>query len=316
MKKVLYTVLMIVLSISLQAQKNLKLVEKSAKEKPDWIVNNSDYTRNFFMVQANKAATIEEAQNSVMTTLMSQIASSVAVVITGELVNNTNWETVELNGKTKDEFIQTIKNNTTTKIAKMPSLQGVSLIKAEAYWEHYVDKKTKEDYYDYYILYPFSSFELDELIAAYNAQERAYVEKIETYRNSLSEKNDVDVLLNDVKDMKNLLKEFDEVDSKYGSLQNVVSLYEKTISNIYIDIIENENSKLVIQLKYDEKVMNTTALPKLRSLCARDFTIKHSGDKIVLTFNTFDCYEQDDNYVEIRFNFGNKKIVKKVKINL
>ena len=179
-----------------------------------------------------------------------------------------------------------------------------------------MNKKTKESYYDYYILYPFSQFELQELIDEYNAQEKAYNDKIDAYRNSLPEVNDIDKLLSDINDMKTLLKEFDEADSKYGKLKNAISQYEKNISNIYIEVLENENGKLVIQLKHDEKVMKTKSLPQLRSECARDFSKKHNGDKIELTFNTFDCYEQDDNYVEIRFTFGKKKIIEKVNIKL
>ncbi len=309
MRRIVITLLLVVASIVAFSQKNFKLVEQSSKEKPDWIYESR---MGAYMIQANSAASIEDAQSKVLASLLDRITSSVAVVVTSETTKETDWTVVN----DKDTYVENIKASTTLKVAKMPALQGISLSKAEVYWERYLDKKTKESYYDYYILYPFSQFELQDLINAYNAQEKAYAEKIDSYRNSLYEKNDVDVLLEDIKDMKNLLKEFDEVDSKYGSLQNVISLYEKTISNIYIDVLENENGKLVIQLKYDEKVMNTKMLPQLRSECAKDFSIQHRGDEIILTFNTFDCYEQDDNYVEVRFNFGKKRRIKRVNIKL
>ena len=55
----------------------------------------------------------------------------------------------------------------------MPALQGFSITKANIYWERYINKKTKETCYDYYMLYPFSPEELQELIDEYNAQEEA-----------------------------------------------------------------------------------------------------------------------------------------------
>lgn len=308
MKKSIIILLLILPFVSI-AQKDFKLVEQSAKEKPDWIYSNQF---DAYMIQANKVASIEEAQDVVMSSLLDKIASSVAVVVSSETTKETDWTVVN----DKDSYIENIKASTTLKVAKMPALQGISLSKAEVYWERYMNKKTKESYYDYYILYPFSQFELQELISQYNAQEKAYNDKIESYRSSLNEKNDIDIILNDINDMKTLLKEFEEADSKYGNLKNVISQYEKYISNIYIEVLENENGKLVIQLKHDEKVMKTKSLPQLRSECARDFSKKHNGDKIGLTFNTFDCYEQDDNYVEIRFTFGKKKIVEKVNIKL
>ena len=316
MRKKILLILSVLLTLSVQAQKNLKLVEKSAKEKPDWIVNNSDYSKNYLMVQANQIATIEDAQNNVMASLLNQIASSVAVVVTGEMINSTNWETMELNGKSKDEFVQIIQNNTTTKIAKMPALQGISLIKAETYWEHYMDKKTKENFYYYYILYPFSSFELDELIADYNAQEKALNDKIDNYRNVLDELDEVDVMLENIEEMKSMMNEIGDGDPKYYKLKNNINSYENVIKNIYIDVLENVNGRLVLQLKYDEKVINTKKLPQLKGECARDFNKKHIGNEIEMTFNTFDCYEQDDNYVEVRFNFGKTRLVKKICIKL
>ena len=69
-------------------------------------------------------------------------------------------------------------------------------------------------------------------------------------------------------------------------------------------------------LKHDEKIMKTKSLPQMKGACARDFSRKHDGSKILITFNTFDCYEQDDNYVEVRFTFGKRKLMKKILINL
>lgn len=300
------------------SQKEYKLVEQSPKDKPAWITEGTH--RGVFMVQANKMATLDEAQSAVMLSLLNNIASSISVVVMGETVDKINWEVVELNGKTKEEYIQNITTNTTLKISKMPALQGISLSKAEIYWERYIHKKTKESFYDYYILYPFSEFELQELIDAYNAQEKAINDKIDNYRNILDEIDNIDVLLENISQMRSMKEEYKDDYVKYNKLETIISLYEKNIADIYIDVIENSNDDnigtIVIQLVHDEKVMNTKSLPQLKGDCARDFTKKHSGDKIVLTFNTFDCYEQDDNYVEVRFNFGKKRLVKKINIKL
>lgn len=300
------------------SQKEYKLVEQSPKDKPAWITEGTH--RGVFMVQANKMATLDEAQSAVMISLLNNIASSISVVVMGETVDKINWEVVELNGKTKEEYIQNITTNTTLKISKMPALQGISLSKAEIYWERYIHKKTKESFYDYYILYPFSEFELQDLIDAYNTQEKAINDKIDNYRNILDEIDNIDVLLENISQMRAMKEEYKDDYVKYNKLETIISLYEKNIADIYIDVIENSNDDnigtIVIQLVHDEKVMNTKSLPQLKGDCARDFTKKHSGDKIVLTFNTFDCYEQDDNYVEVRFNFGKKRLVKKINIKL
>lgn len=315
MKKNLIILLLTVLPLIGFAQKEYKLVEQSPKNKPSWLTNGNTF--GAFLIQANKVATLEEAQNNVMASLMSQVASSIAVQVVGEIEKNIDWTVVELEGKTREQYLEQVKNNTTLKIAKLPALQGFSITKAEIYWEKYQHKKTKEYCYDYYILYPFSSYELEELIAEYNAQEKAINDKIDNFRTSLEDIESVDAMLENINEMKSMIKEYGEEDAaKYNKLKNNISLYENLISNIYIDVLENANGKLVVQLKYDEKILKTKSLPQLKGNCARDFTKKHNGNVIEIGFNTFDCYEQDDNYVEIKFNFGKKRVVNKVLINL
>ena len=163
MKKSIIILLLAVLPLIGFAQKDYKLVEQSPKNKPSWLTNGNTF--GAFLIQANKVATLEEAQNNVMSSLMSQVASSIAVQVVGEIEKNIDWTVVELEGKTQEQYLEQVKNNTTLKIAKLPALQGFSITKAEVYWEKYQNKKTKEYSYDYYMLYPFSSYELEELIA-------------------------------------------------------------------------------------------------------------------------------------------------------
>ncbi len=315
MKKNLIILLLTIMPLFALSQKDYKLVEQNPKSKPGWLTNGNKM--GAFMIQANKVATLEEAQNNVMASLLSQVASSIAVQVVGEIEKNIDWTVVELEDKTQEQYLEQIKNNTTLKIVKMPALQGFSISKAEVYWEKYQHKKTKEYCYDYYMLYPFSSYELEELIAAYNAQEKAINDKIDNFRNILDEIESIDVMLENINEMKSMIQEYGEDDvTKYNKLKNNISLYENVIGNIYIEVLQNEAGKLVVQLKYDEKVLKTKSLPQLKGDCARDFTKKHNGNLIEIGFNTFDCYEQDDNYVEIKFNFGKKRVVNKVLINL
>ncbi len=318
MKKNLIILIMFFLPILTVAQKDYKLVEQNPSKKPSWMTEGTG--KGVFMVQANKMASLEEAQNAVMSSLLNSIASSISVYVTSETVDQIDWEVVELDGKTREEYIQTIETNTTLKIAKMPALQGISLSKAEVYWERYVHKKTKESYYDYYILYQFSEFDLQELIEAYNAQEKAINDKIDNYKNVLPEIDDIDVLLENVSHMKEMKEEYNDDYAKCSKLESTITAYDKTIKDIYIEVVEiynNDNKgSMVIQLMHGEKIMKTKSLPQLRSECVRDFNKKHMGNQIIITFNTFDCYEQDDNYIEVRFNLGKRKLSEKINIEL
>ena len=296
--------------MNLCAQTKFKLEEQSSKSRPDWLTDNN--YKGAFMVQANGMASIEDAQNAVMTSLLNQIASSVAVEVTGETVSDVNW----LTDNDKDVFSQNIQSSTITRIAKMPALQGISITKAQVYWEYYVNKKTNESYYDYYILYPFSMLELEELIDAYNKHEKKINDKIDGIENQLNGIEEISVALKNIDEMKLMMQGMDNGDLKYYRLKNVLKQYNKFIDDIHVEVIENNKDLIVLQLRYDERCLKATSLPKVMGDCARDFNVSNDGYNIDIQMNTFDCYAQDDNYVTARFNFGDRKLMKKILINL
>ncbi|MBO5848641.1 MAG: hypothetical protein J6R17_05460 [Bacteroidales bacterium] len=312
MKKNILILLFAILPILGVAQKDYKLVEESAKKKPEWCTSSP--SKSYIFVKIEKAATIEEASSKAMNELLRKIAAAVAVQT--EASDKSSMRYSERDGKV--EYEENMESVIETKFAKLPALHGISLSKADVYWERFVEKKTKETAYDYYILYPFSVLDLQEITTAYEEHEKALNDKINGFRDDLEYTNDIDELMANINEMKSMMAEIGEGDSKYNALQNNISLYENVISNIYIDVVENNKGYMLVQLKHNDNVMKTKSLPQVKSVngCSRDFTKKHSGNQIEINFNTFDCYEQDDNYVEVKFTFGKKRVVKKVLINL
>ena len=144
------------------SQKDFRLVEQSQSQRPSWLTSGNN--RDAFMVQVNRMASLQDAQDAAMASLLENIASLVAVNVSGETVQDVDWTIAGNN----DAYNEKIQKKTVTEIADMPALQGISISKAQVYWEKYHNKKTKETYYDYYMLYPFSSYDLDRLINEYN----------------------------------------------------------------------------------------------------------------------------------------------------
>ena len=294
------------------AQNDYKLVEQSAKKKPEWC--NSNSSRSYIFVKIEKTATIEEASAKAMNELLKKIAASVAVQI--EASDKSSMVYREKDGKV--EYEDNIESVIETKFAKLPAINGISLSKADIYWERFMEKKTKETAYDYYVLYPFTELDLREITEAYEEQEKALNDKINGYRDNLEYINDVDVIMENINEMKSMIKELGENDVKSNALKDIISLYENVINNMYIEVLDNNKDGMLIQLKHNDKVMKTKSLPQVKSDngCTRDFSVKHNENKVKISYNTFDCYEQDDNYVEIKFTFAKKRIIKKVLVNL
>ena len=161
MKKSLL-VLLLLFPLMAFSQRDFKLVDQSQSQRPSWLTSGNN--RDAFMVQANRMASLQDAQDAAMASLLENIASSVAVNVSGKTVQDVDWTIAGNN----DAYNEKIQKTTVTEIADMPALQGISISKAQIYWEKYHNKKTKETYYDYYMLYPFSSYDLEKLINEYN----------------------------------------------------------------------------------------------------------------------------------------------------
>lgn len=161
MKKNLLVLLLLFPLLSF-SQKDFKLVEQSQSQRPGWLTSGNN--RDAIMIQANKVATLQEAQDAALLSLLENIASSVAIQVSSKTVHSMDW----ISADDKSSYMERMQKATVTEIADMPALQGISISKAQVYWEKYYNKKTKETYYDYYMLYPFSSYDLDRLIEEYD----------------------------------------------------------------------------------------------------------------------------------------------------
>ena len=158
--------------------------------------------------------------------------------------------------------------------------------------------------------------DLQELMDAYNAQEKAVDDKIENFRKSLDNIDDVEALMENDSQMRAMKEEFKDDQTRVSQLNHTIEMYEQTIKDVHVKILESNRNTIVMQLMHGERVMKTKSTPKFRSGCAKDFVSRHEGDKIVVTFDDFECYEQDDNYVEVWFRFGKVSLKEKVRINM
>ena len=297
MRKILIIAMALMLPLCTMAQKKgFKLVEKSG-DKPEWVGKGS--VKGFIIVQSDKQ-TLDEAKADAMQKVRADIASSVATNVM-RTVNSYTQKTVE-NGDAN--INQSLSIESTSKIAKMPAIQGVSITKAETYHEFFKNKKTGETYYNLYVKYPFSQFDLVELVTAYEKHEKEIDDKIAGYDAGLSNIESVEQIDNAITSLEALSKEVGVDDPRYFTIEGISNKYVAVYSNIIIDIVDNSKGKLTVRLVYNGKTITTSQKPRTSSNCAQQFVVKQDDDNIVITYNPEYCYDQDDNYVEIRYRFG------------
>ena len=304
MKKILIIALALMLPLCTIAQKKgFKLIEKSGN-KPEWVGKGS--VKGFIIVQSDKP-TLEEVKADAMQKVRTEIASSVATNVM-RTVNSYTQKTVEGD---KASTSATMSIESTSKIAKMPAIQGVSLSKADVYHELYRNKKTGEQYYNMYVKYPFSQFDLVELVTAYEKHEKEVDKKIKSFETELDNIETVEQVDDAITALGALCKEIGTDDSRYFTVEGLVNRYNAVYDNIIIEIVSNDPGKLMIRLVYNGQTITTSQKPRTKSNCASQFNVKPLGDKMVINYNSDYCYEQDDNFVEVSFRFGSKYVKEK-----
>lgn len=297
MRRILAIALSLMLPLCACAQKKgFKLVEKSGP-KPEWVGQGS--VKGFIIVQSNKP-TIEEAKSDAMQKVRTEIASSVATNVM-RVVNSYTQKTIEGNEVSTNA---TMSIESTSKIAKMPAIQGVSITKADTYQELFKNKKTGEIYYNLYVKYPFSQFDLVELVTAYEQHEKEIDERIAGYEDGLDNIESVEQIDEAIMALKALSSEVGDEDTRYITIDGIVKRYNSVYDNIIIDVIDKSSSKVTVRLVYDGKTVTTSQKPRTTSNCATQFNVKSKDDCTVIFFNSEYCYDQDDNYVEVRFKIG------------
>lgn len=285
-------------------RKGFKLIEKSGP-KPEWVGQGS--VKNFIIVQSDKP-TLEAVKADAMDKVRAEIASSVATNIQRYV---DSYSLKEVDGDdVKTSKTMTIE--TKSKIAKMPAIQGVSITKAETYQELYRNKKTGEEYYNLYVKYPFSTFDLVELVTAYEEHEAQIDNKIKSYEQGLNEIATVEQVGDAITALGALAKEVGEEDNRYYTIEGITNRYIAVYDNIRIDVVDNYPGRLTLRLIYDGKTITSSQSPKVTSNCAEQFNVKSQDDVVVVTYNKDYCYAQDDNYVEVRYRFGSKFVKEQV----
>lgn len=304
MKKILIIALSLMLPLCTFAQKKgFKLVEKSG-EKPEWVGKGS--VKDFIIVQSDKP-TIDEAKADAMQKVRAEIASSVATNVM-RTVNSYTQKTIEDGNATTNA---TMSIESTSKIAKMPAIQGVSITKAETYQELFKNKKTGEEYYNLYVKYPFSQFDLVELVTAYEKHEKEIDNQIAEYEDGLDNIESVEQIDAAIIALGALSKELGSDDARVDRISGISNRYIAIYDNIIIDIVNNVKGQLTVRLVYNGKTVATSQKPRVSSNCAAQFNVKNDDNNVIINYNADYCYDQDDNYIEIRFRFGLKFVKEK-----
>lgn len=303
MRHYIYIILFFFCPLFLSAQ--WKIVEKSKKEQPTW-VGGAD--RNFLIVSA-EAPTLESAKDKSLLSLKDHVVGAIATHITSQTTQR-RQEIVDGNNR---DYTENTTSIITSKVYNIPFVSEISLSKAyDFYWIKFYNKKTKEYKYEYHVKYRFTDFELTDLVNQFNEREKQLDEQLKEYSDRLDQITRVEEIDRALNELKAFLAEFDIDDPRRSQTEQLSNNYRQLYNYIRIQQEEGSEEKIIyFRLYLQDNPIDSAQKPQLRSNCASRLSSDMDGNLYSIKYDDSGCYADDDNFIEVRFRFGNKMVSQK-----
>lgn len=304
MKRVVYLLLLCLCPLLACAQ--WKTVEKSCKKQPAWV---GGAERNYLIVSA-EATTIEEAKEKILISLKQQIVGTVAT----KIESTTTIDRKETTIGNETDYTENVSSSIRSKLANIPFISEVSLSKAkDFYWEKLYNKKTKAYKYEYHIRYLFTDFEVSALVNQFNERESQLNTRLRQYEQNLDNIRSVEEIDRTLNELKAFQTEFDTDDPRRLQTEQLSNNYRKLYKAIHIRQ-ENgtANDRIIVGLYLSDRLISCMQKPQLLSNCATRLSVSTENDLYFISYSDDACYEEDENYIDIRFRLGNQIVSKRI----
>ncbi len=275
-----------------------KIVDQSGHKAPSWV---NSIEKNYIIV-AVEAESIEEAKEQAVLLVKQRIANSIADKVSSE----STYTTIESDDVVEDSVNSTIRS----KAMNTPLIKAVTLSKAnDSYWE-LIQKSKDVELYTMHVKYPFSSWELDEYMAEYEAQEAKIDNTLKELESSIADVESVEDIAQRGSVLRQLSASIDPEDSRRVKCDELLNRYYRLFSQISVIKLTSKAGEFTYQLELSGRAIGCHVKPRLLSNCATNMVQREiSGGLYRVTYDSFNCYEIDDNYIELRYSFegGNLK---------
>ena len=293
-------------AVATYAQKaQYKVEESSAKKMPEWVLS----TEKDYLIVTATGGDIEEAKAAVLESVKTQIAQSIATRIVAE----SNLQTSAFESGDSFSKSQSLETSVMSRTAKLPFIGEISLSKAaDYYWERRYYRSTGRYDYFYAVKYPFSDFEMRQLVTDYQLYDKELNERLAKFGTDLDFVSSIEEIGENINNLRVFLNEFDVQDPRYNQVQILSNRYRELYDQITIDWFQEKKGIVVANLTLGGRGISTSQRPVLRSNCASQITSSFEGNALVIRYNDDNCYDEDENYIDLRLKAGNKYISERI----
>lgn len=304
MKRLFIILSAVLMTFPLLAQ--YKVEESSVKKMPEWV---NSVMKDYLNVTAT-GMDIEEAKAAALAKVKQQIAQSIATRIVSESNLSTSAYQNSDGGFAKSQLLE---SSIRSKTAKLPFIGEISLSKAtDYYWEKRYYKNSKTYEYFYAVQYPFSEFEMKKLVMEYQEHERKLDGKLADFEAGLETITTIEEIDGRLESLRAFLNEFEQDDPRYNQVLGLMNRYRTLYDQITLDYYQEKKGVVAITMTLGGNPISTSQRPTIKSNCATKINTSYEGNVLVVRYDDENCYEEDENYLDIRFRIGNKYLSERV----
>ena len=283
---------LIFLSLILSSCANLKVIDQSSSQKPAWIHGiEKDY-----LTGEGSGKDYNEAKYDALQMVKEKIVSSVAQNISFEQ----NIEVNETRYNRAIEFLEEYTSKTTSKSGNRAYLQGISLSKAtDFYWEKHRVNRIEKIFY--YIKYPFTESDIQNLISEWEEQEGQLSQRLDTLKFSKNGHNTVESIIAEIEELQYLSGFF--VDQRKSVAEISIKNLKNKLNAIQIVPEIDTIGAYNYQLSLSNNVIETMQKPTISSNCAKIEEVIMSNKNNYIKYSYDDCLVDEENFIEITYLF-------------
>lgn len=283
-----------------------EIVLEAEKAKPEWV--NS--VESGFLIVSARGSSIEDAKVNALSALKYQIASSVAVNIQSTITSNQKETITEGEVKFSENTNHEIVENT----INLPFLQKISLNKAvDSYWERITTEISNQSSWVFYVKYPYSSLEMQELAAEFRNYDKTMNHRLDSIAIRYNYIQSVEEIEDCIRSLKTLKSYFTH--NRSEELILIINKFQKLFSSIKIDPIMVKDDLIIYRLLLFNKPLSILTDPKTKSNCALIKKIVTSTDSIKIEFDSSECTKDKKNYILVTYIIHSKFIQNKFFLN-
>lgn len=278
-----------------------KVVERSTKKVPEWVGTAADG----YLIVTVEAPTLSEAQRRATAEITERIIQSVASNV---IVEQSNQATETVTNGSVTESSDTYSRQSSIRSASLPFIKGISLSKAaDIYWVKLRDKKTDAEHYEYSVKYPYTRLEQQMLQADFDELDREKSAELDNLEAQVSDITAFEQIGSGIARL-DALSEYFFDGARTARVKAVRTQYDDLYKSLGVAGTIVTPGVIECAMTVQGRPVSCGMAPAVTSNCANNIQVSPEDGKFRVTFETEDCLDDEDNYIDVTFRAKGKKV--------